>query len=117
MLAKKQYLNYQYAFLVLLPPYKRKRLKAEIHDSITILRLTTKALANPSPTWLQNLPYMLHIFIHCNSDCPSFANTADCAAAATAATVTYAITCIHGKFIACYYVYVVYLLNLSAIDY
>lgn len=55
--------------------------------------LTNRADAIPSPTWLQNFPYMLHIFSHCNSGCPSFANTADCAAAATAATVKYAIIC------------------------
>ncbi|KAJ6363721.1 hypothetical protein OIU78_003819 [Salix suchowensis] len=77
----------------LLPPYKRKRLKQEIQDKTTMLTLTNTALAIPSPTWLQNFPYMLHIFIHWRSVCPNFANAADCAAAATADNVRYAIIC------------------------
>ena len=85
--------TYQPAYLFLLVPYKRKRLKAEIHERTTILRLTTKALAIPSPIWLQNFPYMLHTFIHWSSACPVLPSTPDCNAAATAATVTYAITC------------------------
>ena len=79
--------------LPLLPPYKRKRLKEEIQDKTTMLTLTNSALAIPSPTWLQKFPYMLHIFIHWRSGCPNFAKDADCAAAATADKVRYAIIC------------------------
>lgn len=86
--------SYHLALLLpLVPPYKRKRLKADIQDRTTMLRLTNIALPTPSPTWLQNFPYILHIFIHCSSGWPNFASVADCAAAATADTVMYAITC------------------------
>lgn len=52
-----------------------------------------KALAIPSPTWLQNFPYISQIFIHWSSGWPSFAKAADCAAAATPATHKYATAC------------------------
>ncbi|GJZ03949.1 hypothetical protein Tco_0537224 [Tanacetum coccineum] len=48
----------------LFPPYKRKRLNADIPETAIMLPHTNTELAIPSPTWLQNLPYILQTFIH-----------------------------------------------------
>ncbi|GKB54894.1 hypothetical protein Tco_0905647 [Tanacetum coccineum] len=48
----------------LFPPYKRKRLNADIPEAAIMLLHTDTELAIPSPTWLQNLPYILQTFIH-----------------------------------------------------
>ncbi|KAK1395465.1 hypothetical protein POM88_014521 [Heracleum sosnowskyi] len=78
-------------FLSLLFPYNRNKLKADIAERITMLRLAITALAIPSPTWLQNFPYMVHTFIHCKVGSPIFENNAACKADAVAAKHEYVI--------------------------
>ncbi|CAL9073107.1 unnamed protein product [Musa textilis] len=77
-------------FCSLILPYKRKRLKADMEETITRQRQARKALAMPSPTWVQNFPYRLHSFIHCSSAWPDWPSSAASAAAAIAADATYA---------------------------
>ncbi|THU64360.1 hypothetical protein C4D60_Mb01t25670 [Musa balbisiana] len=77
-------------FCSLVLPYKRKRLKADMEETITRQRQARKALAMPSPTWVQNFPYRLHSFIHCSSAWPDWPSSAASAAAAIAADATYA---------------------------
>ncbi|GKE47063.1 hypothetical protein Tco_1478321, partial [Tanacetum coccineum] len=45
--------------LPLFPPYKRKRLNADMPEAAMVLLHTDTELAIPSPTGLQNLPYIL----------------------------------------------------------
>lgn len=75
--------------LLLFLPYKRKRLKADMEETVTMQRQARKALTIPPPTRVQNFPYRLHIFIHCSSCCPNWPSSAACTAAATAARVRY----------------------------
>lgn len=77
----------------LVAPYKRKRLKAERQETKTIAMEAKKALETPKTIWLQNLPNILHTFIHCRSSSPSLAIIPDSAVAAMAATLKYAIAC------------------------
>ncbi|RWW14518.1 hypothetical protein BHE74_00023279 [Ensete ventricosum] len=68
----------------------RKRLKADMEETIIRQRQARKAVAMPSPTWVQNFPYRLHSFIHCSSAWPDWPSSAASAAAAIAADARYA---------------------------
>ncbi|KAH0935092.1 LOW QUALITY PROTEIN: hypothetical protein HID58_012209 [Brassica napus] len=69
------------------PPYNRKRLKADKQETKTIATEASKALAVPPAARLQNLPNILHTFIHCSSSSPLIPIKPDSADAAIAATL------------------------------